>query len=1020
MNYLYIVALLTYACLANAHPVSPYRFIPPQYELSPVPLNSVSDFGLFYDAIEDEEGFIWLSSNKGIYAYDGYHLTGYTNRDKAYPLRSDSSQEYLGTWTSAPSGLLYVQGTTSYRILCFDPVKRKLQYELAAPELRKNGGLYGLSISDKGEILTLEINNSKNTYTIRKKEGNKRGKPVYSNHLQIALWTSFLFGAGNHWFANNNYIIRIASGSQTVKTYSLPDSSTITVYADAAHIFFLDNKHHNIYTWDKTTDQIVLYMHLPLLLDVRSEKLKFAIKNDKVYLGSNQGFYLINKADKTIQDLSAMYAHTIKNQNPDGVAAELNKILITRDNNIYLIRQTSIYQLKKKPPVAGSFLEHIKVPTPPVAFSFRGLAEDEHKNVYASYYYGLVVKPAGTDCFVEPPLFRKLAQKANGTFGLHCWKEQLFWNNASIDLRTGRYHFLGDQNPSIIHTTQHLNKDTLWFYPWWSAALYCFDLKRQQLHPIPIDPRLSYANERNIQELNDITGDASGQNLWLATGWNGIALITKQGKLLKKYEGESLGLKKGDINAIYALQLSSQGLWFGCSNGLGILDPASGKTNLYVNPLDNGNQVASNRAIFSILPDTAGNFYLGSSRGIVYFDTKERIFYNLAEDHPLGKIECNRASAFRSSDNKYYFGSTDGLYSFFPQELQFSRSSVSTRPLKLYNITIYDSYTKQYRYLGASLDPGQMISLSPSEGDIAFNFSVPEFSRNVYYCYRIKGQSELWTPYSLDNKVLLYNLQPGKYILEIKTSTDQSDHNARIYQLPIVMLQVWYKRAWVLALFFLVAIAVATLITRNWARQKLKKQKELATLRTRISMDLHDDVGSLLSGLAMQTDLLSHTAGHGQKKLFREIGNLSRDAMEQMRDIVWSLDNRKDKYENLVDRMKVFAASSLSAKNITYELVVNGIQGHQLIKQEKRQTVYLIFKEALTNIVRHSDAKNVVITLASHKKGVLLTIRDNGSKIPETITDGMGLSNMKARAERINAILTIRFDKGFIITLNIP
>src|SRR5207253_7745839 len=134
---------------------------------------------------------------------------------------------------------------------------------------------------------------------------------------------------------------------------------------------------------------------------------------------------------------------------------------------------------------------------------------------------------------------------------------------------------------------------------------------------------------------------------------DGIALISKKGKLLKQYSSNELGTSD---NTITDMELIGDNLWFGCKDGLGVLDIPAGKTIIYKNPATINTGVLQNRTVFTILPDTAGNFYLGSSYGLLWFNKTAKEFYNLAEDHPMATIEFNRASAFKASDNRYYFG----------------------------------------------------------------------------------------------------------------------------------------------------------------------------------------------------------------------------------------------------------------------------------------------------------------------------------------------------------------------------
>jgi signal transduction histidine kinase len=640
------------------------------------------------------------------------------------------------------------------------------------------------------------------------------------------------------------------------------------------------------------------------------------------------------------------------------------------------------------------------------------VAEDDQENIYASYYTGIAKKRQGEKNFVSLPVKKYLSGELISTYSLSCWNNHLLWNNVSIDLANGSYKYLtGDSFGG--HCTQWLQHDSIWLFHWNSNELHCYDLRKNNLNSYPIDKAVS-KGAGMIIEMNDMIGDASGQNLWISTNNEGITFITKKGKLLKQYSQNELGISDP---AVTDLELDGNNLWFGCKDGLGVLNITTGKTIVYKNPATVNNGVLQNRTVFSILPDSAGNFYLGSSYGLLRFNKTSKEFYNLAEGHPMAEKEFNRASAFKASDNRYYFGTTDGLYSFTAAELEFSRSSNLIKPVKLFAISIFNNREGTYQYLSQNLDSLNKLVLQPFNNNLELNFAVPEFYKKVYYSYRVKGQTENWTEYKLDNKVLLYGLQPGKYMLDVKASTGLNDANASYYSLPIEMKQAWYKKTWVIALFVLMGLMMIVVILRIRFNQKIKRQKDLAELRTKISSDLHDDVGTILSGLAMQSQVLTYSAKEEQKESLFEISNMSRDAMEHMRDIVWAMDSRKDKFENLVDRMRAFAEKNLALKNITHEFIITDIDTKKFIDPEKRQTVYLIFKEAITNITKHCNGDHVAITFTHTKNKLRLTLHDNGTEKENCNSDGLGLSNMKMRAEKIGGRLITKYENGFVLEL---
>lgn len=197
-------------------------------------------------------------------------------------------------------------------------------------------------------------------------------------------------------------------------------------------------------------------------------------------------------------------------------------------------------------------------------------------------------------------------------------------------------------------------------------------------------------------------------------------------------------------------------------------------------------------------------------------------------------------------------------------------------------------------------------------------------------------------------------------------------------------------------------------------KEKLNVISEsVEALKTKISSDLHDDVGTILAGIAMQSELLSMSLNDQQKDEMKEMSEMSRDAMERMRDIVWSMDARKDKYENLLDKMRDYANNKLGKSTFDYEFNVDGVKGGEIINPDVRKNLYLIFKEALTNIFKHSKGDKVIINLTKSEKGLQLLIFDNGPVSEISKSDGMGLSNMKMRTEQLGGTFSIDRDGGF-------
>ncbi len=120
----------------------------------------------------------------------------------------------------------------------------------------------------------------------------------------------------------------------------------------------------------------------------------------------------------------------------------------------------------------------------------------------------------------------------------------------------------------------------------------------------------------------------------------------------------------------------------------------------------------------------------------------------------------------------------------------------------------------------------------------------------------------------------------------------------------------------------------------------------------------------------------------------------------------------------IIDRMRDFAERNLNRRQILHDFDVELEDDKKFIDPQKRQNIYLIFKEAITNIVKHSDATHIDIVFTEQKNQLHLVIHDNGSKSQNvTSSDGLGLSNIQMRATQLGGSLTATYQEGFNVAL---
>ena len=182
-------------------------------------------------------------------------------------------------------------------------------------------------------------------------------------------------------------------------------------------------------------------------------------------------------------------------------------------------------------------------------------------------------------------------------------------------------------------------------------------------------------------------------------------------------------------------------------------------------------------------------------------------------------------------------------------------------------------------------------------------------------------------------------------------------------------------------------------------------------LRTRLAAELHDEVGSLLARVTMRAELLRELDPSSSVAL-TELAEDSRRAATTMRDIVWAVDARADTLSALLDRMHDHLdATARVAGWATATLTLDpALTAASPLRQDVRQHLYLIFKEAVTNAARHGvgiTAVRVVLG-AAPRQGLTLTVENDGGAVTKQGRGGIGLKNMRQRA----ALLGLPLEAG--------
>jgi signal transduction histidine kinase len=242
--------------------------------------------------------------------------------------------------------------------------------------------------------------------------------------------------------------------------------------------------------------------------------------------------------------------------------------------------------------------------------------------------------------------------------------------------------------------------------------------------------------------------------------------------------------------------------------------------------------------------------------------------------------------------------------------------------------------------------------------------------------------------------------------------------------LKIHIQKPYWQQWW----FYIICFAALASILFSIYKYRLKQVLKLHKVRSHIANDLHDEVGSTLSGISITSQLLQKmNVGNNSinSDLLQSISTNSQQMLESMSDIIWSINPKNDKLEDILTRMRLFATEILEVKNIEVIFTMPEHVQKLYINIELRKDIYLIYKEAVNNIAKYANATKVTINLSSQNNQLNVQIADNGKGFEPNnfkTLGGNGLTNMRQRAKNLKGeIKFISFlDKGTQVILQVP
>ena len=498
--------------------------------------------------------------------------------------------------------------------------------------------------------------------------------------------------------------------------------------------------------------------------------------------------------------------------------------------------------------------------------------------------------------------------------------------------------------------------------------------------------------------------DAAG-NLWLGLYDGGLARY-REGRF--QMFTQSDGMPPGIVRALY---LDHAGRLWGATGQGGVVrldDPQAEHPRFVTYTTADG--LASNSAS-CITEDKLGRMYFGTARGLDRFDleTKRIRRYTKVEGLANNAVTV----AFRDRQGTLWFGTDLGLSRLIPE----ADSPQQPPPILISGLRIAgDSYA--ISALGETEVSG--LVLNPTQNQLSIDFVGLGFAagETLHYQYRLSGTNEDWSAPTDQRTINYAGLTPGKYQFLVRALTADGSISPTPATISFTILSPIWQRWWFIALGMLtVGLGVAAIY-----RYRVGRLIELERVRTRIATDLHDDIGASLSLIAMLSEVAQRQVLRGNSGVAEPLSSIataSRELVDSMGDIVWAVNPRKDRFSELVKRMRRFASDAFASRDIALQFEAPDDHDFKLGADARRE-IFFIVKEGVNNIARHSGCTEAAVVLRVQSGSLLLELRDNGKGfVPSQAGEGNGLASMRERARRLRGEFEVVTANGHGTTLRL-
>ena len=540
---------------------------------------------------------------------------------------------------------------------------------------------------------------------------------------------------------------------------------------------------------------------------------------------------------------------------------------------------------------------------------------------------------------------------------------------------------------------------------------------------------VSWFGERDGLKLPDVRAIAEDKDgtVWFGMVGGGLGRL-QNGEVTQYFKGNGLS-----TDYLICLHLDTHGsLWIGTDGG-GLCRLKNGRFSK-INSIEG---LPSN-SINGITEDDRGYFWISSNNGLFRVlqqqlndcadgktNAVDCLVYGLGDGMP--SLQCSggmQPSLCRTADGRLWFPTAAGMVAINPDSIK-----INHQPSPV----VIEEIAANGRIFASQPWDKQNLRIPPGLQRFEFHYTGLSFvaPNKMQFQYQLAGWEKDWQDAG-NKRVAEYSyIPPGKYTFQVRACNSDGVWNDTGASLEFTLLPHFWQTYWFRAVAALAATALVAgggwLISRRRMRAKLERierQQAIERERTRIAKDIHDHVGANLTRISLLSQSVHGELNNPEQATAQldRIFDTSRELTRSLDEIVWAVNPIHDTLDSLANYLGNFAQEYLVSINIRCRLDVPLQLPHWPISAEVRHNVFLAFKEALHNIVKHSGADRVVVSLTTTADGFNVIIQDNGKGFDVAAAEnnwetqrlgrGNGLKNLRQRLEKIGGRCEIKSQAG--------